>query len=103
MNESFKKDEIRERVLKIFNIFNGLKKLLSERYRCTENLIEIHDPPHIIRILKSEELIIFYQLDEEIAVLGRNEIKIKKGFEDYVRKWLIALTSFEFKRYIIKK
>ncbi len=89
---------------KVIRSFDMLKRLLRERAELRDDEMIIFDPPFTIRILKNEEIIIFYLDDEEIAVIGKDECFLKeKEFEGVVREWLSALTSLSFKRYIPKR
>ena len=96
-------EELKKRTEKVFKLFNHLRKLLKDRYSCNQNFIEIEDLNYTIRVLKNEEIIVFYYFGEEVAILSKDKIKIKKEHENAVKEWLVALTTFEFKRYKIKK
>ena len=91
-----------EKVRKILDSFDSLKKILSESAICRENEIVIYDPPFTIKILKREEMIIFQLGDEDIAVLTKENIRINKNYQDYVDSWCLALASLSFKRYLLK-
>jgi len=91
-----------EKVRKILESFDFLKKILSNSAICSENEIIIYDPPFTIKILKREEMIIFQLEDEDIAVLTKEDVRIDKDYQDYVDSWCLALTSLSFKRYLLK-
>ena len=91
-----------EKVRKILDSFDSLKKILSESAICRENEIVIYDPPFTIKILKREEMIIFQLEDEEIAVLTKESVIVDKDYREYVDSWCLALTSLSFKRYLLK-
>ena len=94
--------EMIEKVRKILESFDFLKKILSDSAICRENEIIIYDPPFTIKILKREEMIIFQLEDEEIAVLTKERVIVDKDYRDYVDNWCLALTSLSFKRYLLK-
>jgi hypothetical protein len=89
---------------KIFDSFDVLKKMLEDRAICTDDHIEIFDPPFSIKILK-EERIIFFQLDGvNIAILDGGGLQLhSEDVKDFVEDWCVALTSLGFKRYFVKK
>lgn len=91
-----------ERVRKILESFDFLRKILNNSAICRENEIIIYDPPFTIKILRREEMIIFQLEDEEIAVLTKENVNINKDYQDYVDSWCLALASLGFKRYLLK-
>jgi len=94
---------VQEELSKIIRLFDVLKRLLRDKAICSENAITIIDPPFEIDILRMEEMVVFRLGDEEIAVVCRDGVEVREGYEDYVRGWLKALTSLGFKRYRIRK
>ena len=89
-------------VKKVINLFDVLKKILNDKAICDNSRIVIFDPPFEIQILKNEELIVFSCEGEDVAILSKDRIWIKDGFEGYVRDWMVALTSLGFKRFILR-
>lgn len=89
---------------KIFDSYDILKKMLSEKAICYRNCIEIFDPPYTILIQK-EEKTVYFQLDGKIVAL-LNEKGLYTSSDDvgdFVSEWCTALTSLGFKRYSVKK
>ena len=93
---------MQDEVKKIIRLFDILKKILDDKAICDDNRIVIFDPPFEIQILRNEELIVFSCEEDDIAILSEDDIWIKDGFEEYVKDWMIALTSLGFKRFILK-
>jgi len=89
---------------KIFDSYDVLKKVLSEKAICHRSCIEIFDPPYTILIQK-EEKTIYFQLDGQVVAL-LNERGLETASDDinnFVVEWCTALTSLGFKRYSVKK
>ncbi len=95
--------QIRERVAKIINSFDILRKILDDKAICYDDRIIIFDPPFEIQIMRREEMIIFSREGDDVAVLSESSCWIKEGFEDIVENWVIALTSLGFKRFILRQ
>ncbi len=88
---------------KLFDNFELLKRLLSDRAECRDNEIVIIDPPFEIKILKTERLVVFSREGEDVAILGEGFSEVKEEFKSYIDEWLTALTSLGFKRYIPRR
>ncbi len=94
--------EMRRKVKKIIESFDILKIILNDRAVVGEDVILIHDPPYEVKILRKEEIVIFSLGEEDVAVLSENECRIEEGHERIVEEWITALTSFGFKRFVLK-
>ncbi len=89
---------------KIIGSFETIKKLIKEKAICEENRIILFDPPFTLHILKNQECISLYHDDEEIAFISPLTFRaVDHESERILEEWLKTLTSFGFRRYILKK
>ncbi|MFO7966696.1 MAG: hypothetical protein R6U44_03755 [Archaeoglobaceae archaeon] len=87
----------------IFNSFDMLKKMLADRANCTDNCIEVLDPPYTIKVLKNEKVMVFQLEDKTVATLDQKGLH--NNSEEHlgvIKEWCTALTSLGFKRYRTK-
>jgi len=89
---------------KIFDSYDILKKMLSEKAICCKDCIEIFDPPYTIRIQKKDKTV-YFQLDGRVvALLNKQGLQvISDDIGEFVDEWCTALTSLGFKRYSVKR
>jgi len=92
-----------DRVKKVFESFEALKRLLGDRAMCYDDTLLIFDPPFEIRIMRRDRTIVFSLEGEDVAVVSERTSIVEKGYEEYVEEWLTALSSLGFKRYLPKR
>ena len=97
-------EERREYLREIIDSFDVVRKLLKEKAVCEDDRIVVFDPPFTLHILRNQSCIYLYHEGEELGFLSlyKNEFCDAEA-QAVMDSWLKALTSFEFRRYRIKK
>ncbi len=97
--------EVRKEFLKkIIESFDLIKKLLKEKAICEENRIVVFDPPFTLHILRNQGCICLYHEEEELGYISLKDYKFYDTEAEVVMdSWLKTLTSFGFRRYIVKR
>ncbi len=92
-----------ERVRKVIESFDALKRLLKDKAVCYDDTLLIYDPPVEIKIMRKERLIVFSVRGKDFAVISEELSVVEEDYEEYVEEWLTALSSLGFKRYLPKR
>ena len=91
----------KELASKIFDSFEYLKKILSNRAYCDEDKIIIFDDP--IQIVIKRDSITFLVDGIEEGVVTRNNVVLSEKIKDEAIMWLEGLSSLKFRRYSLKR
>ncbi len=93
--------DLRELACKIFESFEYLKKILSNRAYCSENEIVIFDDP--IQIVIKRNSITFFIDGVEEGIVTRDNVVLSERIRDEAIMWLESLSELKFKRYSLKR
>ncbi|RLI78070.1 hypothetical protein DRP07_11465 [Archaeoglobales archaeon] len=97
-------EERKEFLRRIIESFDLIKKLLKEKAICEEDKIVVFDPPFTLHILRNQGCIYLYHNDEELGYLSLENYNFCDAEAEVVMdSWLKTLTSFGFRRYIVKR
>jgi hypothetical protein len=93
--------ELTELACKIFDSFDYLKKILSDKGYSSNDRIVVFDDP--LEIIIKRDAVIFVVDGEEEGIITRNQVELSERVREEAIQWLESLSFLKFKRYSLKK